>query len=108
MASDEEVGGGDEAQRDAQNKRYEEIQRQREQEMQLKGMLRQILDGPGYERLQNIRLTNTELYFKVAQLLVTLFQQGKLRDKVDERMLKSLLAKLSAGKRETKISFHRK
>ncbi|MFH1750788.1 MAG: DNA-binding protein [Candidatus Micrarchaeota archaeon] len=108
MAYEDEEGREDEAYRDAQNKRYEDMQRQREQELQIKGMLRQILDGPGYERLQNIRLTNTELYFKVAQLLVTLFQQGKLRDKVDEGMLKSLLAKLSAGKRETKISFHRK
>ncbi|MEK6953451.1 MAG: DNA-binding protein [Candidatus Micrarchaeota archaeon] len=108
MPDDQAENDQDESYQNAIRKRQEDAQRQQSQELQLKNMLKQILDPAGYGRLQNIRLTNLELYYKVAQLLVTLQQQGKLKGKVDEAMLKNLLSRLIANRRETKISFTRK
>ncbi len=98
----------DNSYREAYNRKLEELQKRQEQEQQMKSALKQILEPAAFSRLQNIRLSNQELYFKVAQLLVYLYQQGKIKNKVDEEMLKALLSKLIGGRRESKISFNRK
>ncbi|HLC47934.1 MAG TPA: DNA-binding protein [Candidatus Norongarragalinales archaeon] len=98
----------DAAYRDAYRKKAEEMQRRQQQDAQLRAMLKQVLDQSAYERLLNIKLSNQELYLKVAELLITLFQQGRLKKKVDEPMLKALLSKLLSQRHESKISFMRK
>lgn len=92
----------------AQQKRHEEAQKQQQQDAQIRAMLKQLLEPAAYERLQNVRLSNPELYQKVAQLIVMLYQQGKLQNKLDESTLKALLGKLLGSRRESKISFTRK
>jgi DNA-binding TFAR19-related protein (PDSD5 family) len=103
MAENEEDNGG----REISKRRMEELQRM-QQDNQIKNLLNQILDPPAFERLLNVRLSNPELYYKVAQLLIMLQQEGKLKKKVDEPTLKALLSKIIGQRRESKISFDRK
>ncbi len=86
----------------------DEIRRKREQELRLKLVLQQLLAPEAIGRLNNIRMSNPELFESLVQLFVTLHQQGKISGKVSEEQLKSLVARVLEQKRETKITFARK
>ncbi len=91
-----------------QRRKLEEAQKRAEQEAAVKGMLRQVMETPAYERLQNIRLSNPELYGQLVKLLAYLVQQGQLKGKVSEEQLKALVAKILSQRKETTIRFARK
>lgn len=93
---------------DAYRKRVEEMQKRQQRESEMRKILKQVLDTSAFERLQNIKLSNPELFERVAQLLIMLYQQGKLKNVVDEKTLKALLSKLLENKRDTTITFNRK
>ena len=79
-----------------------------QREMQLREVLRKILDEKAFERLSNIRLANTELYAQIAQMLIYAYQQGQIQGKVTEEVLVKLLNRLKAGEKEPTITFKRK
>lgn len=108
MQQDTEPSDDETNYKEAYLKRAQEQQKMAQQEAQLKLMLRPLMDSAAFERLLNVKISNPELYYKVAQLLVMLQREGKLKSKVDETMLKALLARLIGQRKETKISFARK
>ncbi|MBU0662654.1 hypothetical protein KJ891_04265 [Candidatus Micrarchaeota archaeon] len=79
-----------------------ERQRRLEGEMQLSAMMRNLLEDDARERLNNVRLVNSELYYRAAQGVVLVAQQRRQGWKMSEAEMRGLLEKLS-GKRETVI-----
>jgi programmed cell death protein 5 len=71
-------------------------------------VLQQLLEPPALERLNNIRISSPDMFEQLVQLLVTLYQQGRISGKVSEEQLKSLVARVLEQKREPKITFERK
>ena len=71
-------------------------------------VLQQLLEPAALERLNNIRMSSPDLFEQLVQLLVTLYQQGKISGRVSEEQLKSLVARVLESKREPKITFSRK
>ena len=82
---------------------HEARQRQLEAEMQIDELLRKILTPEAKLRLGNVRMANKELYNGAVQLVMYLYKNGQIEDRVSEVQLKALLEKLSAGKRDIKI-----
>ncbi|BCS90580.1 MAG: DNA-binding protein [Candidatus Micrarchaeota archaeon] len=85
------------------NEQLERIQRER----QIKAILRQIMDINAYDRLSNIAIANPELYSKVVNLILQLYQAGRITSKITEQYLLRLLSQLTF-KPEPKIEFKRK
>lgn len=92
----------------AQQQDLEEARKKKEAELKLRLALQQLLSPEALARLNNIRLSNEELYQQIVQLVVMLYQQGRLPGKVSEEQLKSLAAKFLEQRKETKITFLRK
>ncbi|MFH1106812.1 MAG: DNA-binding protein [Candidatus Micrarchaeota archaeon] len=88
---------------EAYRRKAEEMQK----EAQLRQMLRKAMEPAAYERLQNIRLSNPELYEQLVRLVMYLVQQGQAK-KVSEDLLKQLVARILSQRKESKISFARK
>ncbi len=88
-------------------KKLEERMAAREKELQLRMLLKQVLDSSAYERLTNIKLSNPELYEKIASLLLSWAQSGQLSSKISEEKLKLIASKLSPH-RQTSITINRK
>jgi len=88
---------------DAYRRRVEQLQQAREEELQRRTVLRQLLEPAAYERLSNIRMSNPELYLKLSSLVMMLYQRGELKGTVSEQQLKELAARLLGGRRETTI-----
>ncbi len=80
------------------------LQKQREEMVNQakKDILSAILDKDAYSRLGNVRIANPELAEKVEAYLILLYQQGKIRSKITDQQLKSLLSQ-AVEKRDFKI-----
>ncbi|HLC37927.1 MAG TPA: DNA-binding protein [Candidatus Norongarragalinales archaeon] len=91
-----------------QQKEIEEIRKRQLQELQLREILKKILDAGAFERLSNIRMANRTLYAQLVQMLVYAYQQGQLNEKMSEKQLLDILHRLKAGERQTSITFKRK
>lgn len=89
-------------------KEMEELRRRQLQELQLREILKKILDAGAFERLSNIRMANRTLYAQIVQMLVYAYQQGQLNEKMSEKQLLEILQRLKAGERQTSITFKRK
>jgi programmed cell death protein 5 len=76
-------------------------------EQQKKAMVRQLMDDNAFERLMNIRASNHELYSRLAEMVISLAQAGRLQGKMTEHQFVSILSKLNE-KQESKIDFKRK
>ena len=83
-------------------KKYEQQQTEFQQEQQLDAMMRQMLSEKAKARLGNVKLVNSELYFKAVQAIIYLCKAGQVRGKLEEDQLKSLLKKLGE-KREIQV-----
>ncbi len=92
----------------AQQQDLEEARNRREAELKLRLALQQLLSPGALSRLNNIRLSNEELYQQIVQFVVMLYQQGRLQGKVSEEQIKAFAAKLLEQRKETKITFLRK
>ncbi|MFA6530724.1 MAG: DNA-binding protein [Candidatus Micrarchaeia archaeon] len=87
-----------EKQKEAEEKKAEE---------QIKTMLRTVLDEKGFDRMMNVKLSNSELFMATAQNLLGAFQ--KLRRKItDEEVLFVLKSIKQRTQRESTITFERK
>jgi DNA-binding TFAR19-related protein (PDSD5 family) len=90
----------------ARKKKLESLKREneeKEQEGQLKEVLRRVLTEGAYGRLMNVRLANSQMYAAASRQLLGLYQ--KAGRKITEGELVSLLKALKGEKRETKITF---
>lgn len=93
---------------EAAESQLELVRKQREQEMALKFALQQLLEPAAFERLSNIRLSNSELYKKIASAVLQLYKSGSFRGKVSEEDLKKFASRFIAQRHEPEIKFLRK
>ena len=70
-----------------------------------KKVLTSILDREAFERINRIKLVNSQLANKVELYLIQLFQAGKIQDQVTDEQMKQMLQMLQAGKKDFNIKF---
>jgi programmed cell death protein 5 len=85
----------------------EELQRQQEIqqriEMQKKAILRQILEPEARERLARLKLAHPEIAEAVENQLIILAQSGRIKQKISDDVLVSILRQIASRRRETRI-----
>ncbi|CCJ35217.1 DNA-binding protein [Methanoculleus bourgensis MS2] len=82
----------------------EEALRQQQIESQIRLALMEILEPEARERLNTIKLTRPEFAKAVEQQLVMLAQGGRIRQRITDDQLKSLLVQLTPSKKEFRIT----
>ncbi len=96
-----------EEENEGQNSLREQKMRQLQLDMQKKELLKKMLTDAAYERMMNVRISNSELYEKVISSLAYVAQSGKRMERISDEQLYSLLVKMTE-KRETTIEFRQK
>ena len=86
-----------------QPEQLEQQQAQQAMHEQKNAMLSQILSQPAKSRLTNIKLANSAKAEKVEDLLIYLAQSGKIKSKITDDQLKTILTKITANQREPSI-----
>lgn len=87
-----------------QNALEEEAMRQKQIEAQIRIALMEILEPEARERLNTIKLTRPDFAKAVEQQLVMLAQSGRIRQRITDDQLKSLLTQLTPSKKEFRIT----
>ncbi|MDH7511216.1 MAG: DNA-binding protein [Methanolinea sp.] len=82
----------------------EEAERQRQIESQIHAVLLQILEPEARERLNTIKLTRPDFARAVEQQLVLLANSGRIKQKITDEQLKSLLQQLLPAKKDFRIT----
>ncbi len=82
----------------------EEALRQQQIESQIRLALMEILEPEARERLNTIKLTRPEFAKAVEQQLAMLAQSGRVRQRITDDQLKSLLVQLTPSKKEFRIT----
>ena len=88
-----------------QQKLQEDMARQQQiqAQLQLKAILRKMLEPEAFERIERVKLANPELYAQAVRYVVALYQSGRVRQKLKDDEVKALLLRIRGPKRETKI-----
>lgn len=89
-----------------QKMREEEIQREQmrqQMELQKKAILRQILEPEARERLARLKLAHPDIAESVENQLIILAQSGRIKNRISDDVLVSILRKIASKKRETRI-----
>lgn len=81
----------------------EEMERQKQADSQMQLVLMQILEPDARERLNTIKLTRPDFARAVEQQLVLLAQSGRLKEKITDAQLKTLLQQIQPAKRDFNI-----
>lgn len=76
-----------------------------EAQAQKEALLRQILTPEARARLTNVRMVKPQFAEQIEMQLIQLASSGRLRDRVTDEQLKTLLQQLQGKERERKISF---
>ena len=76
-----------------------------EAQAQKEALLRQILTPEARARLTNVRMVKPQFAEQIEMQLIQLASSGRLKDRVTDEQLKSLLLQLQGKERERKISF---
>ncbi len=95
-------------------RRTAELQRQQQQsaqaedqakqrELQKQNILRQLLTVEARDRLANVRVAHPELAESVEYQLIQLAQSGRLKDLINDSMLRDILRQMTPQQREIKI-----
>jgi len=98
QAEAQQQGGYDEMQASAQA----EAQRQ-QAEAQKESLLRQILEPEARERLTRVKMARPDVASAVENQLIMLYQQGRVRQRIDDPTLRRLLQQAMPKGRETTI-----
>jgi programmed cell death protein 5 len=89
----------DAVQEEARKQQIAEAQAQKD------ALLRQILTPEARQRLTNIKMVKPQFAEQIEMQLIQLASAGKLRERVTDEQLKSLLLQLQGQERERKVSF---
>ena len=79
----------------------QQLQEAQVHDEKLKSALRQFLDDAAYQRLSVIKLSNTDLYYSIANALVQYATSGRLKGKLTENELRNIAASMSQKKQTT-------
>ncbi len=82
-------------------RRQQELQRQIE--LQKREILRRILEPEARERLARVKLAHPDIAEAVENQLIALAQAGRIRQKISDEVLVSILKQISSKRREPKI-----
>jgi programmed cell death protein 5 len=66
-------------------------------------VLRAILEPEARERLTRVRMARPDVAESLENQLLTLYQQGRVRQRIDDETLRQLLARVAPKSRETTI-----
>jgi len=80
-------------------------QQQAEVQAQKEALLRQILTPEARARLTNVRMVKPQFAEQIEMQLIQLASSGRLKDRVTDEQLKTLLQQLQGKERERKITF---
>lgn len=87
------------AQEEVRKKQMAEVEAQKE------AILRQILTPEARQRLTNIKMVKPQFAEQVEMQLIQIASSGRLKGRVTDEQLKSLLLQLQSQERERKVSF---
>ena len=91
-----------ELQAQAQNEQSASAQRA-EAAAQRDTVMRAILEPEARERLARVRMARPDIAESLENQLLTLYQQGRVRGRIDDNTLRQLLARVTPKSRETTI-----
>lgn len=80
-------------------------QQQAEVQAQKEALLRQILTPEARARLTNVRMVKPQFAEQIEMQLIQLASSGRLKDRVTDEQLRTLLQQLQGKERERKITF---
>jgi programmed cell death protein 5 len=86
-----------------QQERIQEQFKAEEINKQIGIIIQQIMTPEARERLGNIRAARPDFARQVEILLIQLYQAGRLPNRIDDALLKEILAKISSKKHEITI-----
>lgn len=78
-------------------------QARKEYESKKMAIMRQVLTPEARERLNTLKIAKPELVANVEAQLISLVQNGRLKTKIDDDGLKTILLQLQPKKREMQI-----
>ena len=78
-------------------------QAQAQAEAQKDMVLRAILEPEARERLTRVRMARPDIAASVENQLIALYQQGRIRQRIDDATLRELLARMTPKGREPTI-----
>ena len=87
-----------------QQAREEELARQQQVDSQIRTVLMEILEPEARERLNTIKLTRPDFARGVEQQLVMLAQSGRIRQRISDEQLKTILVQLTPSKKDFRIT----
>ena len=76
-----------------------------EAQAQKEALLRQILTPEARARLTNVRMVKPQFAEQIEMQLIQLASSGRLKDRVTDEQLRTLLQQLQGKERERKITF---
>lgn len=91
-----------ELQQQAQSQEAQQAQRA-EAAAQRDAVMRVILEPEARERLARVRMARPDIAESLENQLLMLYQQGRVRGKIDDATLRQLLARVTPKSRETTI-----
>src|SRR5687767_11624651 len=91
-----------ELQSQAQQEQAQAVQRA-EADAQKDVILRAILEPEARERLVRVRMARPDIAAGVENQLIMLYQQGRIRQRIDDATLRELLARMTPKSRESTI-----
>lgn len=78
-------------------------QQQAQADAAKESILRAILEPEARERLVRVRMARPDIAASVEQQLIVLYQQGRIRQRIDDNTLRELLARMTPKGREPTI-----
>ena len=91
-----------ELQQQAQNQEVQQAQRA-EAAAQRDTVMRAILEPEARERLARVRMARPDIAEALENQLLMLYQQGRVRSKIDDETLRQLLARVTPKSRDTTL-----
>lgn len=86
----------------------EEQRKKTEEELKIRKFVGNFFEPNAIERMNNIQISNPEMFNQIIQLVIQNVRAGRLTKKISDEELKILAGRILSQKRETKINVNRK